>query len=203
MAIEMTPDQKDFITELMNIAMGQAAGSMSEMIDDEVTLSVPHITFISRQEVIAKFSSHVEGDLSGVAQKISGTLDGELLLLFPSDKSLSVVEMMMQDTLSLDGLAELEQEALCEIGNILLNAVISSLADNLGETFQSSLPGYITGDCGNIIPGSPLSDEAVLFLQVDFCFAKKSVDGYVIILMDVDSVDTLLNKVDVCLMRIA
>jgi len=203
MAIEMTPDQKDFITELMNIAMGQAAGSMSEMIDDEVTLSVPHITFISRQEVIAKFSSHVEGDLSGVAQKISGTLDGELLLLFPSDKSLSVVEMMMQDTLSLDGLAELEQEALCEIGNILLNAVISSLADNLGETFQSSLPGYITGDCGNIIPGSPLSEEAVLFLQVDFCFAKKSVDGYVIILMDVDSVDTLLNKVDVCLMRIA
>lgn len=193
----MSQLQEDFIIELMNIAMGLAASSMSEMIDDEVQLSVPKVTFISRQEVIEQFSSQVNGNLAGVSQKVSGALDGELLLLFPSDKSLTVVEMMMQDTVSLEGLAGLEQEALCEIGNILLNAVISSLADNIDESFESSLPVYISGDCSNVIPGKASNDEIILFMQVDFCFANTSVDGFVIILLNIDSVDMLFKKIDI------
>ena len=203
MSIEISPLQEDFIAELMNIAMGLAASSMSEMVDDEVRLSVPTIAFVSRQGAIEQFSGQVDGNFSGVSQKINGVLGGELLLLFPSEKSLSVVEMMMQDTIPLQGLAELEQEALCEVGNILLNAVVSSLADNIGERFESSLPAYIFGDCNDIMPDQASGDEVVLFLQVDFCFANKSVDGYVVILLDVDSIDLLLNKVDACIARIA
>lgn len=196
MSIYLNPLQEDFLTELMNIAMGLAASAMSEMINDEVSLSVPKVSFVSRQEVITQFFSQVDGDLAGVSQKVSGALAGELLLLFPSNKSLAVVELMMQDTVSLEGMAGLEQEALCEIGNILLNAVISSLADNINESFVSSLPVYICGSSSHVIPNNGLTNESVLLLQVDFSFSKKSVSGYVVILLNVDSVDVLLAKMD-------
>lgn len=197
--ITISAIQEDFIVELMNIAMGLAANSMSEMIDDEIKLSVPSVSFILRQEVIDRFTSQVSTNLAGVLQTVTGTIEGEMLLLFPSDKSLKVVEMMLQDTVSLDGLVGLEQEALCEIGNILLNAVISSLADNLGESFESSLPSYVYGDCKNVMPGNGNDNEVVLFMQVDFCFANESVDGYVVILLDVDSIGALFDKIDVCI----
>lgn len=196
MNINFSPIQADYITELMNLAMGLAANSMSEMIKDEVHLSVPMVNFVSRKEVIDQFSSQVSGNLSGVSQKVSGVINGELLLLFPSDKSLLVVETMMQGSVSLDGLAELEQEALCEIGNIILNAVVSSLADNLGENYKSSLPTFIQGNCNNIMPGKSFNNEVLLFLQVDFFFAKTSVNGYLVILLDVEAVDELLKKID-------
>lgn len=196
MNINLTPLQEDFLTELMNIAMGLAASSMSEMIDDEIRLSVPNIEFISRHDVVTKFFNQVDSELAGVSQKITGALAGELLLLFPSNKSLTVVEMMMQDRVSLEGMAELEQEALCEIGNILLNAVVSSLADNINESFECSLPTYVCGNSRHIIPDRMTEEDVVLLLHVDFCFTKESVDGYVIILLNVDSIDMLLKKID-------
>lgn len=201
MPVVMTPDQEDYIAELMNIAMGQAASSMSEMIDEEVQLAVPKISFVPRQYVIDQFFDQVKGDLTGVSQSIEGGLKGESLLLFPGEKSLSVVEMLMQNTVSVDGLAELEQEALCEIGNILLNAVNGSLADNIGETLISSLPKYIYGDSNHILPARAAADEAVLLMQVDFSFSRQMVKGYVVILLEVESIDTLLNKVDNCLRK--
>ena len=44
--------QQDVINEWLNLGMGHAAASLSQMVGDEVLLSVPTVKFCSRQVAI-------------------------------------------------------------------------------------------------------------------------------------------------------
>ncbi|MFT2612665.1 hypothetical protein ACMWPE_25085, partial [Escherichia coli] len=63
---------------------------------------------------------------------------------------LSIVRDMMGSQMSLDELAEFEREAMCELGNIILNACLSAMADMLEITLNSSLPQYLVSSPDDI-----------------------------------------------------
>lgn len=143
--------QQDMLTEAFNLGMGKAAASLSEMVQEEVLLSVPEITFLSHEEAAIELSNQSSGHLSGVSQGFSGPFGGEAMLLFPIDKSLDLVRMLLQDTVPLENLTELEEEALNEIGNIILNAGLSSLANLFGQEICTYLPKFKQGSCEDIM----------------------------------------------------
>ena len=53
---------------------------------------------------------------------------------------------MVGAELSLDDIMELEQEALAETGNILLNSCLSTIANSLERNLKISLPEVIHGE---------------------------------------------------------
>lgn len=56
--IELNELQQDMLTELFNIGMGNAAAALSEMVSEEVLLSIPQISFME------KLASHIENYIS-------------------------------------------------------------------------------------------------------------------------------------------
>ena len=46
--------ERDAVTEILNVAIGQAAASLSQMVEDEVTLSVPVVEFLSPAAAAAR-----------------------------------------------------------------------------------------------------------------------------------------------------
>ncbi|UUZ47426.1 chemotaxis protein CheC [Massilia sp. B-10] len=42
--------QHDALVEIFNIGVGHAARAMSDIVNEEVTMSVPHITFLNRAD---------------------------------------------------------------------------------------------------------------------------------------------------------
>lgn len=194
----LTELQQDALTEAFNIGMGVAASSLSEMVNEEVTLSVPEIEFISRDQAANALSQRCSGLLTGVSQKFSGAYDGEAMLLFPAEKSLELVRLMLRDTVPITQLTEFEEEALNEIGNIILNAGLSSLADMLGHEMVSLLPVFKHGDCADVLNATSNSadDSVVLFLRVDFILESHSLDGYLVFMQDINSVNELAKHID-------
>ena len=47
--VELSAEERDVITELMNMGVGLAAASFSEMIGEEVLLSVPEVEVLPRE----------------------------------------------------------------------------------------------------------------------------------------------------------
>jgi len=191
--------QQDVLTEVFNMGMGSAAASLSEMVGEEVQLTVPEISFVNKYDAIQLLSEQAVGDVSGVSQEFSGPLGGVAMLMFPIDKSLEIVRLLLQDTVSLDKLTEFEEEALCEIGNIIINSGLSSLADVFEQEMQSSLPVFSQGSCEEVMNGKGVNEkkiDIVMFLKVDFKIEKNATNGYVVYLLDVNSIKNLTENID-------
>jgi len=65
---ELSDLQKDMLGELVNMGLGSAAASLSEMTGEEVLLSTPQVSFIPRQELCSKLRVELGEELSSVSR---------------------------------------------------------------------------------------------------------------------------------------
>lgn len=197
--IELNDLQQDMLGELFNLGMGSAASALSEMINEEVLLSVPEIRFMEKSELTKMLAAESDNHLSGVAQNFHGMLLGKALLTFPSQKSLELVRLLLQDTVPIENLTEFEEEALLEVGNIIINAGLSSLADIFEDEITSDLPVFNSGTCNEVINSgndNKTFQEMVLYLQVDFNIELQNIKGYVVYLLNIESMENLTTSID-------
>ena len=66
-----SPDEHDLIVELMNLGVGRAAHALSQLVNDEVLLSVPRLEFISVPEAQEAFRKDLPPFLAGVLRDMS------------------------------------------------------------------------------------------------------------------------------------
>ena len=182
----------DAVAEVLNVGMGSAAASLSEMINEEVKLSVPSVEFVSRIIAAKHISEKAKTDVSGVHQHFQGVFGGDAMLLFPEEQSLQLVRaVLQQDDMSLEELTEMEQEAMTEIGNVILNACLCSMADMFGKEMRGEIPEFVHGSLDQVFSNESNSEQTeaiVLLLNMDFSVDKKNIQGYVTFLMDVAEV---------------
>jgi chemotaxis protein CheC len=115
--------------------------------------------------------------------------------MFPVDQSLHLVQLMVGDDFPLAQLSEMEQESLAEIGNILLNSVVSSVADMLDIEFEGTLPQVELGQVAEVLHASESLEDLILSLQINFKIASRQIQGYLVFLLDVTSSDMLEKKI--------
>ncbi len=200
----LTELQLDALTEVFNVGAGQAAASLSEIVGDEVLLSVPRIQFYDRSEVNADILSLTGGRLGAVRQNFGGPFSLDATLLFREEKALEIVQEMLGSQVSVEDLVDFEHEAMCELGNVILNACLSAIADMLSIDLSSTLPEYSVDGADTVI-GKLMSDESqpvVLVLHIDLTIEKRDTQGYLVFLLSASSLEGLVSALDAFLSRI-
>ncbi|MEC9466547.1 MAG: chemotaxis protein CheC [Myxococcota bacterium] len=193
---ELTPLQRDAITELLNIGVGRAAAALSEMVDQEVGLSVPNLDFIARSQMPELLGEDFGDRITLLKQHFAGAFWGDALLIFPEDRSMDLVREVM-GTLALDSMGELEQEALTEVGNVILNACIGGLANAFGVETECALPDFIQSET-NVIFAPPDEGEepVVMVLRMVFTIEERDIKGYLAFVLDGSALSTFLGHVE-------
>ncbi|MGV7209097.1 chemotaxis protein CheC [Oxalobacteraceae bacterium A2-2] len=184
--IALSELESDALVQIFNIGATQAAAAMSTIVREPVRLSVPSINFVERGEVARQLGRSEPGPerICGVSQQYAGEFQTEALVMFPEDKSLEIVRLMIGEAIPLQELTEMEQEALCEIGNIILNSCVGAMATIFQRELSGSLPRYHIGTSGQILNAGGGS-EVVLMLHIDFVLEKHQIHGYVAFVLDV------------------
>lgn len=192
-AIHLEELERDALTELVNIGVSRAAGSLRNMVGRQVTLSVPSLEVVSRATATALIRERETGPLVAVRQEFRGAFNGQALLIFPEHNSLELVRSVSGDALELQDLLDLEQEALAETGNIVLNSCLATMANMLKRPLEMSLPEVLRGEGAKFFEfddeGSP--NAVVLFLYINFAISDRDIRGYIAMLMDLPSLDAL------------
>lgn len=193
--MKLTPLQLDALAEIFNHGVGQAALALSELAGEEVQLSAPRVEELSRLQITEKLNAQGANRICAVRQGFSGAINTEALLMFPVDQSLHLVQLMVGDDFPLAQLSEMEQESLAEIGNILLNSVVSSVADMLSIEFEGTLPQVELGQVAEVLHATESLEDLILSLQINFRIASRQIQGYLVFLLDVTSSDMLEKKI--------
>jgi chemotaxis protein CheC len=211
--IALSELEHDALLEIFNIGVGQAAAAMSGIVGEEVTMSVPSISFLSRSEAAQLLEEAHRRNRSGtgsdpgericgVSQHYDGAFSTEALLMFPEDKSLELVRLMVGEAVPLAELSGMEQEALSEIGNIILNSCVGTLANIFQQELHGSLPVYHVGTSDEILDATGTrADTVVMMLHIDFILEKHQIHGYVAFILDVTALTDLKEQVDRYLQR--
>jgi chemotaxis protein CheC len=189
----LSPFELDALTELVNIGVSRAAVSLREMVHQEVTLSVPKVELVGRARAIQILCESETRKLVAVHQIFDGDITGRVLLIFPETKSLEIVRAVAGTDLSLEDVIDLEQEALAETGNIILNGCLATIANMLERSLKMSLPEVLHGEAAHFfnLPPPPESGDLVLFVYINFAMQERDIRGYIAMLMDMPSLKAL------------
>lgn len=189
----LTELQLDAVTELVNLGIGNAASSLREMVREEVLLSVPKVCIVTRQQAIANLGEREGRRLVAVRQDFEGDLRGRALLIFPEAKSMELVRAVVGSDLSLEDIMELEQEALAETGNVLLNSCLGTIANNLQRSLRISLPEVVHAEGAELfnLTSGTHTGESVLFIYINFAVRQRDIQGFIAMLLDLPSLATL------------
>jgi chemotaxis protein CheC len=193
----LTEIEQDALAEIANMGVSRAANSLRQMVGEQVLLSVPAVEIVTRQAASKLVERDYANKLVAVQQSFEGPFVGRALLIFPEAQSLELVRAIVGDEHSLEDVIDLEQEALAETGNIILNGCLATIANVLHQTMRVSLPSIVRGDGATLfeVEGAPSGGPFALFLYIDFNIKKHDVHGFIALLMDLPSIAALKDIV--------
>ena len=196
-ASELSEIEQDALAEIANMGVSRAASSLRRMVGEEVLLSVPAVNIVTRRAASRLVERGHSPKLVAVQQSFEGPFSGRALLIFPEAQSLELVRSIVGEEHSLEDIIDLEQEALAETGNIILNACLATIANVLRRTMRMSLPSVVRGDGDALfdVHAQSSGGNLVLFLYIDFTIKNRDIHGFIALLMGLPSITALKNIV--------
>lgn len=146
--------QLDALRELANIASGNAATALAQMLGREVDLNVPRVLALPLADAVEACGSPEESTTS-VVIPLDGDIDGVVLLLIEPEGAQALCGL-----LGVDADSEIGESALREIGNILGTSCLNALASMTGLHLEPCPPHLTTDMLGAIVSSLALSQTA-------------------------------------------
>ncbi|MBF0611284.1 MAG: hypothetical protein G8345_10595 [Magnetococcales bacterium] len=137
--------EEDALKEFFNMGLGMAASSLSQMVENEILLSLPKLKVVHYDEAIHLLQNSTTEKMVAVRQNFTGELSGTALLIFPGVNSLELVRTLLKERVPLEVLTELEQETLLDVGNVILNAFLESFTQMMSVEFEFESPEFLRG----------------------------------------------------------
>lgn len=193
---ELSALQVDFIKEQFNLGMGCAANELSQLVNEEVFMSVPSFSLITWSELMTRLTFGQNEQVTVVHVKIGGDLSGKGLLVYPTLDSLELAHLLSHEFSPLNDLTELEEEALAEISGIIINNIISTIGNQLNFGAYTSIPVCERGNWNYVSNSFLPSDmnQPVMFVGMSFAINNNSLKGELIFLQDGDVIDMLIDN---------
>lgn len=198
--MELSVNQADALTELINIGYGRAAGAMSELTGYRITLEVPQVSMHEIQELGPMLEGMLGTEIVSVNQKFSGSVSGTALLLLDEPSALVLSRLMSDERAVGRDFDPHAKEIITEIGNILLNACLGVFGNLLQINVNFSVPSLEVDAVAKVLDAvANRSAEKLrygLMIHTRFNAKAGDVTGYLVIVLGIGSLDRLLEEVE-------
>lgn len=188
--------ERGALTGLVDAGMAKASAALGKLVGGDVSMSVARVEVVPRADAARRLDAAFPERLVAVAERFSGLLAGAALLVLPHKNSLDLVRSVLPADVDPGHAAELEGEALGEVGNIVLNNWLAVVANRLDVKLQTELPEVLHGNgeeifaaCG--VDGGP--EAPTLVFTIRFHIRRADIAGQILIAMNAAS-DRMLRE---------
>lgn len=196
----LTEVQLDALREVSNIGMGHAATALSQLMGKTVYLNVPKVIAMDIT-CLPKVCGGAERMVAGIYLQILGNARGNILMVFPKDNALSILEKLLSPHQPAGTtLTELEISTLKEVGNILASAYLNALGNMLKMPLIPSIPLFSFDMAGAIVDDVLIAlgeaGDAAFMIETEFTIGNERTSGHFFLLPATPSLDVILNAID-------
>ncbi|MBW1838807.1 MAG: chemotaxis protein CheC [Deltaproteobacteria bacterium] len=187
----------DALREILSIATGNAATSLSTMIGKRVDITVPNV-MVEAIEKIPEVLGGREKKCTVVYFSVSGQVSGSIFLILSSSESLRLANMLTGRKETHTGsLGEMELSALKELGNILSGSYIMVLSQELKLKTRYSIPGLASDMLGaifdEILAHLFLEAENAVIMESEFIVRGEVSRGHLVLILPLNAVNTIIK----------
>jgi len=193
----LTDNQRDSLTELINIAFGRAAASLSELTGFRVLINVPKVDILSINELISALNGFINGEVATVHQIFTGQVAGDALLMLDYDGATALTSLLTDEEVKRIDVSS--KEVLIEVGNILLNACLGTFGNMLQVHITFSVPRLHLSQLNDMLSTLVIGKEEIryaLVITTRFSLKDSEIGGYLVIVLGVGSLDRLIEGIE-------
>lgn len=197
--MELTEQQKDALSELINIAFSRTAASLSELTGHRVLLDVPKVAIFPINELSTALAEFLPAEVATVHQVFNGPVTGDALLLLNYDGAVTLTDLLTDEQVKSDRLNTSAREVLTEVGNILLNACLGMFGNLLQVHVSFSVPRLHLETLDYLLRSMMVESEGLryaLVVYTAFRLRDGAVSGYLVIALNVASLDRLIQEAE-------
>jgi chemotaxis protein CheC len=198
--VKLTERQSDALSELINIAFARTGAALSELTGHRVVLNPPEVAVYRTAELRGALAKFVPGDVASIHQVFGGPVAGDALLLLNYEGAVKLTDLLTDGHQPSNHLDESAREVLTEVGNILLNACLGMFGNLLNVHVTFSVPRLHLETLEELIANTTTDKTEMhyaLVVYTAFQIRDSSVKGFLVIVLSVDSLDRLIQEVDV------
>ena len=162
----------DIIQEIANIGGGNAASSISKLIDKPVTMTVPIAKILNYEEV---YNNIMAEDImvNAILVNMTGELDGKFLFISTDEVKDSLVKMMLPDGAEVIN-EEISASAMDELVNILVKSFVNAISKMVEKTLITSVPLHLRDMFGAVFSSVYIDTEQydtnVMIIKNEFLY---------------------------------
>jgi len=192
----LTPYQRDIFQELVNIGVGRAASLLNKMVNSHIELYAPDIQLLDTDRFLQDFVTTKKETVSAIKVNFECTFSGTAALVFTPEIASNLVTLLIGEEPLSDDIDILRIGALEEIGNIVLNSVIGTMSNILGEHIVFITPEYYQDSFENFVVSSTMNQGVILLVKAHFRCEDYTINGDIIIFFSLVSLEKLLTSID-------
>jgi len=195
----LNENQKDALSELINIAFSRTAASLSELTGNRIILEPPKVDIVPIDELQDRLLKEINGDVATVHQIFSGPVSGDALLLLDHQGAIKLASLVSGEDLEVDYMTPSLKEVLMEIGNILLNACLGMFGNLLQLHITFSVPKIHLESLNIMLDTLIISQQELKYALIaitQFKVRDSSIKGYLVIVLGVSFLERLLESLE-------
>ncbi len=194
--MKLEPETLDALSELVGLGIGKAADVLNTMLDSHIALTAPCIRLIRTDQLIPELSASEGDKLSAVQMRYAGSLDGSVELIFSTPEAGRLVDCIIGDEQVVEeGLDAIRAGTLCEVGNIVINALIGTISNALSFHLDYSVPSYLEGDAALLVSDAGIQGENIVLLaETQFSVEMKNIRGNIAVFFSMVSFESLKRQ---------
>lgn len=191
--LSLNEESLDLLTELVNIGVGRAAASLSDLIGMRIDLTVPRVRLDMIDHPCSVSEDGASAGATVVIQEFQGAISGRSALVLPHASGLTLAQLLSGAEEAADELDVELTGILLEVGNILLNSVMGSLANAVKDNLQYTVPEFMP--CPLVPKNASGEESESLIADVHFSVQDREIAGSVVIIFTWGSVQNLIDSV--------
>lgn len=204
--LQLTPEDKDQLIELLNIGVAHAGTTLSQMLARRITISVPRAS-LKNTETASYVMGNADEVTLAVLLRITGGLEGYVFILFPHDAATRLLRALSGKTVGdLRALDAYDRSVFQEIANMLTGGMLQGFTQFLHCSLIHSVPDVVVDMSGamfNSLSATMIARHDEFFsLDVTLCIdpPKDAIDchpgeeatGHIFLFLGPDAVQEIL-----------
>lgn len=197
---EVSEEKMDYLREMMNIAAGNAATALSQVLQCEVDVKLPEVFFLPVSKVSSIFKDPSAPVLC-VKTEMVGDVRGTMFFVVPDEQKKNLLKLLKQ---SLPGALRkrlpVDSTAIEEIANIVAGVFLTAIHDFSKLNIYHTVPVLAIDMIQSLLDEAVISHSAdvnkIVVIENEFIVAEGDVRTVLFVIPLVKSVETLFGSID-------
>ena len=179
----------DVLREIGNVGSGNAATSLSAMLNTQVDMNIPTVKILDVEE-LAETIGGPENQVVGILFSLHEDFEGMMMFITEKQFAHLVLNILMNKNFeSFEDLGEMDISAIKEVGNIMVSAYMGAIAQMTNFRIALSPPSIAIDMVGALlnVPAVEIEKygDKALFIQDGFINGSEQVTSYLLLIPEI------------------